>query len=68
MPIVKVYWEPETPSTQHRRLSPASHARRAGTECKVRSIVYARSIAHGKAKFDAAGFIRAEENAKRAQT
>ena len=50
MTIVKVYWEPETPSTQHRRLSPASHARRAGTECKARSIVYARSIAHDESR------------------
>ena len=48
--IVKVYGEPETPSTQHRRLSPASHARRAGTECKARSIVYARSIAHDESR------------------
>lgn len=29
--IVKVYGESETPSAQHRRLSSASHARRAGT-------------------------------------
>ena len=29
--IIKVYGESETQSTQHRRLSSASHARRAGT-------------------------------------